>query len=112
VVKNLEFGTLYIKPAFVFVDNDGHLKIQFEADSNSALGYLYDSLCKVLGIAWNYESPYNTLGQYTNCAMHASGDRVVYGCGPGNSNTGGFCPQITIVYSITIKGGRICCRIS
>merc|ERR1711934_760760 len=83
---------------------NGHLKMQFEADSNSALGYLYDSLCKELGIAWNYESPYNTLGQYTNCAMHAAGDRAGYGCGPDNSNTGGFCPQMTIAYSIRFKG--------
>jgi len=104
VVKNMEFGTLYIKPAFVFVDDNGHLKMQFEADSNSAFGYLYDTLCKELGIAWNYESPYNTLGQYTNCAMHAAGDRAVYGCGPDNSNTGGFCPQMTIAYSIRFKG--------
>lgn len=100
VVKHIDFGTLYIKPAFVFVDDSGHLKLQFEADATSALAYLYDSLCKELGIAWNYESPQNDLGLYTNCAMHAAGDRAKYGCGPDNSNTGGFCPQMTIAYSV------------
>lgn len=99
VGKSLDFGTLYIKPAFVFVDGNGHVKLQFEADPNSALAYLYDSLCKQLGIAWNYESPYNNYGVYTNCAMHAAGDRAQYGCGPENSNSGGFCPQMTIAYS-------------
>ena len=52
VSKNIQFGTLHIKPAFVFQDEDGALKIQFEADPNSALGYLYDNLCQMLGIAW------------------------------------------------------------
>jgi len=103
IVKNMEFGNLYIKPAFVFVDEDGHLKMQFEADSTSALGYLYDSLCKELGIAWSYNSPSNTLGVYSNCAMHAAGDRAAYGCGPSNSNEGGFCPQMTIAYGIKFK---------
>lgn len=103
VAKQLDFGQLYIKPAFVFVDDDGHVKLQFEADASSALGYLYDALCKQLGIAWNYESPQNDLGLYTNCAMHASGDRATYGCGPENSNTGGFCPQMTIAYSVRFQ---------
>ena len=96
--KEIDFGRLYIKPAFVFVDGNGHVKLQFEADSNSALAYLYDNLCKELGIAWNYDSPYNQLGVYTNCAMHAAGDRATYGCGPDNSNSGGFCPQMTLAY--------------
>jgi len=99
----MDFGSLYIKPAFVFVDDDGHLKMQFEADSTSALGYLYDSLCKEVGIAWNYNSPSNTLGVYSNCAMHASGDRASYGCGPDNTNDGGFCPQMTIAYGVKFK---------
>lgn len=103
VVKNIKFGTLYIKPAFVFVDDNGHVKLQFEADSNSALGYLYDSLCKELGITWNYNSPKNNYGLYTNCAMHAAGDRASYGCGPGNAGTGGFCPQMTIAYSVKFQ---------
>lgn len=99
VANQIDFGTLYIKPAFVFVDSFGHVQLQFEADSTSALAYLYDSLCKELGISWNYESPSNNYGVYTNCAMHATGDRAKYGCGPDNSNSGGFCPQMTIAYS-------------
>jgi len=100
IAQNIEFGPLYIKPAFVFVDDNGHYKLQFEADSSSALGYLYDTLCKELGITWNYESPSNQFDAYTNCAMHAAGDRSKYGCGPENSNTGGFCPQVTLAYSV------------
>ena len=103
VVKSIEFGTLYIKPAFVFQDEDSAVKLQFEADSNSALGYLYDNLCKMLGLSWNYESPYNDYGLYTNCAMHASGDRASYGCGPDNGNVGGFCPQMTIGYRVQFQ---------
>eukprot|EP00978_Attheya_sp_CCMP212_P000893 scaffold1911_cov46-Attheya_sp.AAC.4 len=103
VAKHIDFGKLYIKPAFVFVDDDGHLKLQFEADASSAIGYLYDSLCKELGITWNYQTPSNSYGTYTNCAMHASGDRAKYGCGPENSNTGGFCPQMTIAYSVRFQ---------
>mmetsp|Transcript_17778 Transcript_17778/g.26312 ORF Transcript_17778/g.26312 Transcript_17778/m.26312 type:complete len:934 (-) Transcript_17778:172-2973(-) len=99
VAKTIDFGTLYIKPAFVYVDGNGHVKLQFEMDPNSALGYLYDNLCKELGITWNYESPYNTYGAYTNCAMHAASDRASYGCGPEGANSGGFCPQMTIAYS-------------
>ncbi len=99
VANKIDFGTLYIKPAFVFVDSFGHVQLQFEADSSSALGYLYDNLCKELGIAWNYETPSNEVGLYTNCAMHAAGDRATYGCGPDNSNSGGFCPRMTIAYS-------------
>jgi hypothetical protein len=97
--KTIDFGTLYIKPAFVFVDSDGHIKLQFEMDPNSALAYLYDNLCKMLGIAWNYDTPYNKAGVYTNCAMHASGDRAKYGCGPEGSGVGGFCPQMTVAYA-------------
>lgn len=100
VVKKIQFGNLYIKPAYVFVDDNGHLKMQFEADSTSALGYLYDSLCKELGITWNYNSPSNNYGLYTNCAMHAASDRASYGCGPDNANSGGFCPQMTLAYSV------------
>ena len=74
IAKKIDFGTLYIKPAFVFVDEDGHVKLQFEADITSALAYLYDSLCKELGITWNYDSPSNALGVYSNCAMHAAGE--------------------------------------
>ena len=33
IARNIDFGTLYIKPAFVFVDGDGHVKLQFEADT-------------------------------------------------------------------------------
>ena len=102
-MKKIQFGNLYIKPAFVFVDDNGHLKLQFEADSNSALGYLYDSLCKELGITWNYNSPSNDYGLYTNCAMHAAGDRASYGCGPKNDNTGGFCPRMTLAYSVKFQ---------
>ena len=99
IAKKIDFGTLYIKPAFVFIDDNGHVKLQFEMDPNSALAYLYDNLCKELGIAWNYDTPYNKEGVYTNCAMHASGDRAKYGCGPEGTNVGGFCPQMTIAYS-------------
>jgi hypothetical protein len=98
VAKKIEFGTLYIKPAFVFVDSDGHVKIQFEADASSALAYLYDNLCKELGISWNYDSPSNSIGVYSSCAMHAAGDRAAYGCGPDGTGTGGFCPQMTLAY--------------
>ena len=91
---------MYIKPAFVFQDEDGAVKLQFEADPNSALAYLYDSLCKELGIAWNYDTPYNKQGVYTNCAMHAAGDRAKYGCGPDGTSQGGFCPQMTLAYSV------------
>jgi hypothetical protein len=98
VAKKLEFGTLYIKPAFVFVDSDGHVKLQFEVDTSSALAYLYDNLCKELGIAWNYNSPSNPVGVYSSCAMHSSGDRAAYGCGPEGTGTGGFCPQMTLAY--------------
>lgn len=101
--KKIDFGTLYIKPAFVFIDNDGHIKLQFEMDPNSALAYLYDNLCKMLGIAWNYDTPYNKEGVYTNCAMHASGDRAKYGCGPEGTGVGGFCPQMTVAYSARFK---------
>jgi len=103
VVKNMKFGNLYIKPSHVFVDEYGHVKLQFEADSNSALGYLYDNLCKELGITWNYNSPSNNYGLYTNCAMHSAGDRASYGCGPDGSGVGGFCPQMTIAYSVKFK---------
>jgi len=97
VAKTINFGTIYIKPAFVFSDPDsGHLKLQFEADPDSALGYLYDSLCQALGITWNNNNPENQYGLYTNCAMHSSGDRASYGCGPTSAKTGGFCPQMTI----------------
>jgi hypothetical protein len=99
VAQHIDFGTLYIKPAFVFVDGDGHVKLQFEADTTSALAYLYDSLCKELGISWNYDSPENNFGVYTNCAMHAAGDRAKYGCGPEGTNNGGFCPQMTLAYA-------------
>ena len=99
VANKIDFGTLYIKPAFVFVDSFGHVQLQFEADSSSALAYLYDNLCKELGISWNYESPSNYYGTYTNCAMHAAGDRATYGCGPDNKGGGGFCPRMTIAYS-------------
>jgi hypothetical protein len=98
VAKKIDFGTLYIKPAFVFIDSDGHAKLQFEADTTSALAYLYDSLCKELGITWNYDSPSNSLGVYSNCAMHSAGDRASYGCGPDGTGTGGFCPQMTLAY--------------
>ena len=99
VAKNLEFGKLYIKPAFVFIDDDGHAKLQFEMDPTSALAYLYDSLCKELGISWNYASPSNSLGKYSSCAMHAAGDRASYGCGPKGKNKGGFCPQMVLAYA-------------
>ena len=98
-MQKIRFGTLYIKPAFVFIDVYGNIKLQFEADSNSALGYLYDTLCKELGIAWNGDQPYNKYGVYTNCAMHAAGDRAKYGCESSSDGSGGFCPQMTIAYS-------------
>ena len=101
--KKIDFGTLYIKPAFVFQDDDGSIKLQFEADASSALGYLYNILCKMIGISCNYESPYNDLEIYTNCAMHAAGDRAKYGCGPDNANIGGFCPQMTLAYDIKFQ---------
>uniref|UniRef100_A0A7S2KSQ7 Uncharacterized protein n=1 Tax=Leptocylindrus danicus TaxID=163516 RepID=A0A7S2KSQ7_9STRA len=100
VGKSIDFGKLYIKPSFLFVDDDGAVKLQFEADPNSALGYLYDNLCKMIGISWNYKNPSNDLGTYTSCAMHAAGDRATYGCGPENSGTGGFCPQMTLAYRV------------
>lgn len=103
VVKLIDFGTLYIKPAFLFQDDNGAIKLQFEADASSALGYLYDNLCKMLGLSWNYESPSNKYGVYTNCAMHAAGDRAAYGCGPGNGNKGGFCPQLTVGYRVNFQ---------
>ena len=99
IARNIDFGTLYIKPAFVFVDGDGHVKLQFEADTSSALAYLYDSFCKEMGISWNYETPENNYGAYTNCAMHGADDRSAYGCGPEGTNQGGFCPQMTLAYS-------------
>lgn len=99
VAKKLDFGTLYIKPAFVFVDSDGHVKLQFEVDTSSALAYLYDSLCKQLGISWNSYTPSNDLGVYTHCSMHSAGDRASYGCGPDGTGSGGFCPQMTLAYS-------------
>jgi hypothetical protein len=103
VLKTVQFGTLYIKPAFVFTDSNGHLKLQFEADPYSSMGYLYDNLCQMLGVKWNYVSPYNSYGLYTNCAMHAAGDRATYGCGPSGANSGGFCPQMTLAYSPRFK---------
>ena len=99
VAQHVDFGTLYIKPGFVYVDGDGHVKLQFEVDTTSALAYLYDTLCKELGISWNYESPSNSYGTYSNCAMHAAGDRASYGCGPDGTNQGGFCPQMTLAYA-------------
>ena len=101
--KKINFGTLYIKPAFVFQDDDGSIKLQFEADASSALGYLYSNLCQMIGISWKYDSPYNDLGLYTNCAMHAAGDRAKYGCGPENGNSGGFCPQMTLAYRVKFQ---------
>ncbi len=103
ILKTVQFGTLYIKPAFVFVDSNGHVKLQFEADPYSSMGYLYDNLCQMMGIKWNYVSPKNSYGIYTNCAMHAAGDRAKYGCGPSNANYGGFCPQMTIAYGPKFK---------
>jgi len=78
IAKEIDFGTLYIKPAFLFQDDDGSIKLQFEADANSALAYFYDNLCKMIGLPWNYDKPSNDLGIYTNCAMHAAGDRAAY----------------------------------
>lgn len=103
IMKKINFGTLYIKPAFVFQDDDGSVKLQFEADSKSALAYLYDNLCKMIGISWNYESPQNDYGIYTQCAMHAAGDRATYGCGPDNAGSGGFCPQLTLAYRVNFQ---------
>lgn len=103
--KNLDFGPLYIKPAFVFIDGYGHLKMQFEADSSSSMGYLYDALCKQIGIQWNGVTPSNNYGVYGSCAMHSAGDRAQYGCGPDNSGEGGFCPQMTLAYSVRFASG-------
>jgi len=102
-VKGVDFGALYIKPAFLFQDDDGSIKLQFEADAKSSLGYLYNALCSQLGLSWNYESPSNDYGTYTNCAMHAAGDTASYGCGPDNANSGGFCPQMTIAYAVSFQ---------
>lgn len=99
IAQNIDFGTLYIKPAFVFIDEDGHAKLQFEADTSSAMAYLYDTLAKEMGITWAYESPENSIGKYTKCSMHAAGDRASYGCGPDGTNQGGFCPQMTLAYA-------------
>eukprot|EP00559_Dactyliosolen_fragilissimus_P007149 CAMPEP_0184862456 /NCGR_PEP_ID=MMETSP0580-20130426/6909_1 /TAXON_ID=1118495 /ORGANISM="Dactyliosolen fragilissimus" /LENGTH=1000 /DNA_ID=CAMNT_0027360327 /DNA_START=246 /DNA_END=3248 /DNA_ORIENTATION=- len=101
--KDIDFGTLYIKPAFVFQDFDGSIKLQFEADSSSALAYLYDNLCKEIGLAWNYDKPENSLGIYSNCVQHAAGDRAAYGCGPDNGKSGGFCPQMTLAYRVSFQ---------
>ena len=98
--KLINFGKLYLKPAFIFVDDDGAVKLQFEADPSSAMGYLYDNLCKMIGISWNYNNPSNEKGIYTSCAMHAAGDRASYGCGPSGTNSGGFCPQMTLAYRV------------
>ena len=106
VARKIDFGTLYIKPAFVFIDGDGHAKLQFEMDPNSALAYLYDNLCKELGISWNYDEPYNEFNSYTSCAMHAAGDRASYGCGPEGTNSGGFCPQMTLAYAPKFVSGE------
>uniref|UniRef100_A0A7S1G390 Uncharacterized protein n=1 Tax=Corethron hystrix TaxID=216773 RepID=A0A7S1G390_9STRA len=103
LAKQIDFGILYIKPAFVYIDSFGHVKLQFEADSSSALGYLYNALCSSLGITWNYDTPSNSLNAYTNCAMHAAGDRAQNGCGPNNGNSGGFCPQMTVAYSVRFQ---------
>jgi len=103
IVKSIDFGTLYIKPAFLFQDEDGAVKLQFESDSSSALAYLYNNLCITLGLSWNYETPVNDYGKYTNCAMHAAGDRATYGCGPDNANSGGFCPQMTLAYDVDFQ---------
>jgi len=35
--------------------------------------------------------------------MHAAGDRATYGCGPDNTNNGGFCPQMTIAYRVKFQ---------
>jgi len=103
VLDTINFASLYIKPAFVFIDDNGHLKLQFEADESSAVGYLYNSLCKTLGIKWNNRYPTNNKGLYTNCAMHAAGDRASLGCGlsgggSGGDSAGGFCPQMYLAY--------------
>jgi len=103
VVKAIDFGALYIKPAFLFQDDDGSIKLQFEADSSSALGYLYDNLCKTLGLSWGYDSPANDYGAYTNCAMHAAGDRATFGCGPDDAQSGGYCPQMTLAYDVDFQ---------
>ena len=57
----------------------------------------------MIGITWNNDSPYNDLGLYTSCAMHAAGDRAQYGCGPDNGNSGGFCPQMTLAYRVQFQ---------
>jgi len=103
IVKAIDFGALYIKPAFLFQDEDGAVKIQFEADSSSAMAYLYNNLCMALGLSWNYENPSNEYGKYTNCAMHAAGDRATYGCGPDDAKTGGYCPQMTLAYDVDFQ---------
>jgi len=108
VLDTIKFASLYIKPAFVFIDDNGHLKLQFEADDNSAVGYLYNSLCKTLGIKWNNKSPTNNKGLYTNCAMHAAGDRASLGCGlsgggSGGGSAGAFCPQMYLAYNPKFK---------
>jgi len=105
--KKIDFGKLYLKPAFIFVDDDGTVKLQFEMDPNSAMGYLYDNLCKMIGISWNYQNPSNDLGVYTSCAMHHAGDRASYGCGPSGTNAGGFCPQMTLAYRVGFQSEEL-----
>ena len=57
----------------------------------------------MIGIAWNDEEPQNDQGLYTNCSMHVAGDRAKDGCGPGNDNSGGFCPQMTLAYRVEFQ---------
>ena len=104
ILSNLYFDPLYIKPAFVYVTSQGHVRLQFEADSTTALGALYDKLCSQLGVmdlqtgktAWNSE------GAYTSCSFHLASDTAANGCsakGYGSSSSH-FCPYMSLGYKM------------
>ncbi|KAL7535364.1 hypothetical protein ACHAWF_005147 [Thalassiosira exigua] len=106
VGRSIKFDTIFIKPAFVFIDEYGSIKLQFEADAKSALGNLYNKLCQRIGISWKGQISHNGLGHYTNCAMHSAGDRAKFGCGPENGKSGGFCPQMTLAYDVRFRSNE------
>jgi hypothetical protein len=82
---------------------DGSSVVATNTDPYSSMGYLYDNLCQMLDMKWNYVSPYNSYELYTNCAMNAAGDHATYRCGPSGADSGGFCPQMTLTYSQRFK---------
>jgi hypothetical protein len=104
ILEQINFSSLLLKPAFMYVDSNGNIKLQFEADASSALGTLYDSLCSALGTPdyGNNVYPYNDLGVYSSCTSSLASDRASYGCGAtsseGSEGTGFFCPYATLAY--------------